>query len=59
MPPAASRAATLASVEVVLILVCVFVIIGLTYMGAGAWLRDRERSAAHRRRQGGGGEDGR
>jgi hypothetical protein len=45
-------------VEAVLILACVFVIVGLTYMGAGAWLRDRERSAAHRRRHGAGGEDG-
>jgi hypothetical protein len=58
VPPAASRAATLASVEVVLILVCVFVIVGLTYMGAGAWLRDRERNATHRREHGRGGEDG-
>jgi hypothetical protein len=45
-------------VEVVLILVCVFVIVGLTYMGAGAWLRDRERNATHRREHGRGGEDG-
>ena len=37
----------LARIEVILILVCVFIIIGLTYMGAGAWLRDRERRAGH------------
>ena len=43
--------------EVVLILICAFVIIGLTYMGAGAWLRDRERTAEHRRRSGTGSEE--
>ena len=42
--------------EVVLILICVFIIIGLTYMGAGAWLRDRQRNAAHERRPRGRGE---
>jgi len=41
---------------VVVIVICVFVIVGLTYMGAGAWLRDRERNAERRRRDGGGGD---
>ena len=40
-----------------LILVCVFIIVGLTYMGAGAWLRDRQRNAENQRARGGGGED--
>ncbi|MDX6676419.1 MAG: hypothetical protein QOE31_471 [Solirubrobacteraceae bacterium] len=39
---------------IVLILICVFVIVGLTYTGVSAWLRDRERNAEHRRRRGGG-----
>jgi hypothetical protein len=38
--------------EVVLVLICVFVIVGLTYTGVSAWLRDRDRNAAHRARRG-------
>lgn len=34
--------------EIAVILICVFAIVGLTYMGAGAWLRDRERNRRHR-----------
>jgi hypothetical protein len=45
-------------VKVAIILICcALVIIGLTYKGVGAWLRDRERSA-ERRRTGGGGSTG-
>jgi hypothetical protein len=33
---------TLAGVALVVILGCAFVIVGLTYYGVGAWLRDRE-----------------
>jgi hypothetical protein len=37
-------------VAVALLVICAFIIVALTYLGAGAWLRDRER----RRRSGGG-----
>jgi len=40
-------------VKVVLILMCVFAIIGLTYLGAGAWLRDRRRNTERGRASGG------
>ena len=46
----AARWFSVRQVKVVFILLaCVSVIIGLTYMAAGAWLRDRQRSAELRR----------
>ncbi len=42
-------------VKVVVILVCcALAIVGLTYRGVGAWLRDRQRNAEKRRAPGGG-----
>lgn len=42
----------------VILICCALVIIGLTYKGYGAWLRDRERTAERRRQGGGSGQGG-
>jgi hypothetical protein len=40
-------------VKLGLIIGCALVIISLTYLGAGAWIRDRQRAAQYRRPRGG------